>query len=93
MTNNGDRSGAEVVQLYVRDLVGTVTRPARELKGFQKITLQPGEQRTVRFAIPACELGFTGRDMRYVVESGDFKVWLGPNSTEGLEGTFVIKAP
>lgn len=91
VTNNGDRSGAEVVQLYVRDLVGSVTRPVKELKGFQKITLQPGEQCPVHFEIPVYELGFTGCDMRYTVEPGDFKLWLGPDSTRGLEGAFTIK--
>jgi beta-glucosidase len=91
VTNTGDRAGAEVVQLYVRDLVGSVTRPVRELKGFQKIWLDPGEQRTVRFEIPVSELGFTGSDMRYTVEPGDFKVWIGPNSAEGLEGAFSIE--
>lgn len=93
LTNSGDRPGAEVAQLYVRDLVGSVTRPVRELKGFQKMSLQPGEQRTVRFAIPVCELGFTGQDMHYIVEPGDFKVWVGPDSTRGLEGFFTIKDP
>ena len=93
LTNNGDRPGAEVVQLYVRDLVATITRPVKELKGFQKISLQPGEQCRVCFEIPVCELGFTGQDMRYIVEPGDFKVWVGPDSTQGLEGSFTVKAP
>jgi beta-glucosidase len=93
LTNSSDRPGAEVVQLYVRDLVATITRPVKELKGFQKISLQPGEQCPVCFEIPVCELGFTGRDMRYVVEPGDFKVWVGPDSTQGLEGSFTVKAP
>ncbi|HEX8683819.1 MAG TPA: beta-glucosidase BglX [Ardenticatenaceae bacterium] len=92
VTNRGGQAGAEVVQLYVRDLVGSVTRPVKELKGFQKIRLAPGEQRTVRFEIPVSELGFTGSDMRYTVEPGDFKVWIGPNSTEGLEGAFSIES-
>jgi len=91
LTNTGDRPGAEVVQLYVRDLVGSVTRPVRELKGFQKISLQPGEQRTVRFEIPVCELGFTGSDMCYTVEPGDFKVWIGPDSIGELVGDFRIE--
>jgi beta-glucosidase len=93
VTNTGDRSGTEVVQLYVRDLVGTITRPVKELKGFQKILLQPGEQRIVRFAIPVHELGFTGQDMRYTVEPGDFKVWIGSNSTGDLDGVFTIMNP
>jgi beta-glucosidase len=92
LTNSGDRPGAEIVQLYVRDLVGSVTRPVRELKGFQKIHLNPGEQRTVRFELPVCQLGFTGLDMKYTVEPGDFKVWVGPNAITGLEGTFTVEA-
>jgi beta-glucosidase len=90
ITNTGDRPGAEVVQLYVRDLVGTVTRPVKELKGFEKIFLDPGEQRVVRFEIPVGELGFTGRDMRYRVEPGEFKVWIGPDSGRGLEAAFIV---
>lgn len=80
-----------MVQLYVRDLAGSVTRPVRELKGFQKISLQPGEQRTVCFEVPVCKLGFTGLDMGYSVEPSEFKLWLGPDSTSGLEGEFAIK--
>jgi beta-glucosidase len=89
--NSGARAGTEVVQLYVRDLVGSVTRPVKELKGFQRITLQPGEERTVRFDVPAGELGFIGLDMRYAVEPGAFKVWVGPDSTTGLEGHFEVR--
>jgi beta-glucosidase len=91
VTNSGDRAGKEVVQLYVRDLVGSVTRPVRELKGFQKIELDTGERREVRFEIPVSELGFTGQNMRYVIEPGEFKVWVGPNAVEGLEGSFSIR--
>lgn len=90
--NAGDRVGSEVVQLYVRDLVGSVTRPVKELKGFQKITLQPGEQYTVQFEVAVSELGFCGRDLRTIVEPGEFKLWVGPNSTEGLEGSFTVRA-
>jgi beta-glucosidase len=89
--NTGARAGAEVVQLYVRDQVGSVTRPVKELKGFQRITLQPGEARTVRFEAPAHQLGVWGPDMRYVVEPGAFTVWIGPDSTTGLEGTFEVR--
>lgn len=85
--NTGERAGAEVVQLYVRDLVASVTRPVKELKGFQRVTLQPGEARRVRFAVPAKELGFIGPDLQYIVEPGRFAVWVGPDSTRGLEGT------
>ncbi|NUM46145.1 MAG: glycoside hydrolase family 3 C-terminal domain-containing protein [Anaerolineales bacterium] len=90
VSNSGDRAGAEVVQLYVRDLVGSVTRPVKELKGFQKISLQPGEAQVVRFEVPVRELGFTGRNMGYTVEPGTFKVWVGPDSTGELEGEFTV---
>jgi len=89
--NTGARPGAEVVQLYVRDLVGSVTRPVKELKGFQRIRLQPGEAQTVRFEVPVQHLGFIGPDMRYRVEPGAFKIWIGPNSAAGLEGDFEVR--
>jgi beta-glucosidase len=90
VTNTGERAGAEIVQLYVRDLVGSVTRPVKELKGFQRITLEPGERQRVTFRVPVQELGFIGPDLRYLVEPGRFKVWVGPNSDEGLEGEFEV---
>ena len=88
VTNTGDRTGDEIVQLYVQDLVGQVTRPVKELKGFKKITLKPGEQKQVQFEIPSHSLGFYGLDMSYMVEPGAFKVWVGPNAYEGLEASF-----
>ena len=88
--NSGKLAGAEVVQLYVRDLVGSVTRPVKELKGFQRIELQPGEARRVGFEVPASDLGFIGPDMLYRVEPGAFKVWIGPDSTVSLEGNFEV---
>jgi beta-glucosidase len=88
--NTGDRVGDEIVQFYVRDVVGSVTRPVKELKGFQRISLRPGEARTVRFAVPVRQLGFHGPAMEYVVEPGDFRVWIGPSSAEGLEGEFKV---
>jgi beta-glucosidase len=90
VTNTGQRAGDEIVQLYVRDLVGSVTRPVKELKGFQRLSLQPGEARKVRFEIPVKQLGCVGADMRYKVEPGDFKLWLGPASTNGLAGEFRV---
>ncbi|MBN2003786.1 MAG: glycoside hydrolase family 3 C-terminal domain-containing protein [Anaerolineae bacterium] len=90
VANTGDRAGDEIVQLYVQDLVGSVTRPVKELKEFQKITLQPGEGCEIMFEVAAQALGFHGPDMRYVVEPGEFKVWIGPNAAEGLEGQFRI---
>jgi beta-glucosidase len=88
LTNTGTRAGTEVVQLYVRDLVASVTRPVRELKAFERVSLEPGESRTVRFEVPVERLGFTGLDMRYRVEPGEFRLWIGPDSASGLEGAF-----
>lgn len=90
VTNTGDRAGEEIVQLYVRDLVGSVTRPVKELKGFQRLSLEPGETKVVRFEVPVQQLGFHGLAMDYVVEPGEFRVWVGPNAAEGLEGTFRV---
>jgi beta-glucosidase len=90
--NTGERAADEIVQLYVRDLVGSVTRPVKELKGFRRISLEPGEEQIVRFEVPVRDLGFTGLDMKYTVEPGAFKVWIGPNSTQGLESTFEVRA-
>jgi beta-glucosidase len=89
--NTGGRAGVEVVQLYVRDLVGSVTRPVKQLKGFQRVELEPGRSATVRFTIPAAELGFHGLDLRYVVEPGAFAVWVGPDSASGLAGQFTVR--
>jgi beta-glucosidase len=86
--NTGERAGEEIVQLYVRDLVCSVTRPVKELKGFRRVALEPGEAREVVFELPAREMGCHGLDMRYSVEPGRFKVWIGPDSARGLEGEF-----
>ena len=80
VTNTGDRAGEEVVQLYVRDLVGSVTRPVQELKGFEKIMLAPGESRTVSFTIEPEDLAFTRADMTHGWEPGEFQLWIAPSS-------------
>ncbi|QWC57517.1 beta-glucosidase BglX [Erythrobacter sp. 3-20A1M] len=80
ITNTGDRAGEEVVQFYVRDLVGSVTRPVQMLKGFEKIMLQPGESRTVQFTIRPADLAFTRQDMSYGWEPGEFRLWIAPRS-------------
>lgn len=90
VTNTGPRDGAEVVQLYVRDLVGSVTRPVKELKGFQKIQLKRGEARTIRFKLTAADLAFTRADMTHGSEPGGFKLWIGPSSAEGSEANFEL---
>lgn len=83
VTNSGDVAGKEVVQLYVTDKIGSVTRPAKELKGFQKIMLEPGETKTVTFSITPEMLAFTRLDMTKGLETGDYTVLLGTNSEEG----------
>ena len=88
LTNTGAREGTEVVQLYVRDEVASVSRPVRELKAFQRVTLKPNESRTVTLRVAVQDLWFIGLDLKPVVEPGTFRVYVGPNSAEGLEATF-----
>jgi beta-glucosidase len=80
ITNSGNRSGEEIVQLYVRDLVGSVTRPVKELKGFKKIKLEAGASQTVVFKITADQLRFYTADMTFSAEPGDFWIMVGPDS-------------
>jgi beta-glucosidase len=88
--NTGRRAGDEVVQLYIRDPVASMTRPVKELKGFQRVSLQPGEKRRVEFVLGPEHLGFWNRDMRYVVEPGEFQVMVGSNSVDVLEAKFNV---
>jgi beta-glucosidase len=88
VTNTGARPGSEVVQLYIRDLKASVSRPVKELKAFRKLRLAAGETQRVSFALRAADLAFSGPDFKPVVEPGEFKLWVGPNSAEGLEGAF-----
>src|SRR5881396_3835058 len=88
VTNNGSREGTEVVQLYVRDEVASVSRPVRELKAVRRVTLKPGESRPVDLRVALRDLWFIGLDMKPVVEPGTFRVYVGPNSVEGLEASF-----
>ena len=82
VTNTGKRAGCEVVQLYIRDLVSSVTRPIKELKGFRKVPLEPGESTTVTFNITPAELSFFDVNMKYVVEPGDFEIMVGNSSRD-----------
>ena len=91
VTNTGNREGAEVVQLYIRDMVGSIARPVQELKGFERITLKPGESRLVTFTIDAELLKFYNKDLNYVCEPGDFEVMVGPNSRDVQRLTFTLK--
>ena len=89
--NAGSRAGDEVVQLYIRDVAASVTRPVKELKGFQRITLQPGETKRVQFKLGPDQLGFYNRMMRFVVEPGEFRVMVGPNSENLIQATLEVK--
>ncbi|PYO27440.1 MAG: glycosyl hydrolase, partial [Gemmatimonadetes bacterium] len=90
VTNTGNREGAEVVQLYVHDEVASVTRPVRALAGFRRVSLKPGEARTLEFPLTGKELGLYNKDMKFVVEPGKFRVFVGGSSVGGLEGEFEV---
>lgn len=91
LTNTGDRAGEEVVQLYIRDRAARVVRPTKELKGFEKLMLQPGESRTVAFRLTPQELGFYMPDGQFVTEPGTFDIMVGPNSSDLLQTTIEWK--
>jgi len=91
VTNTGNREGTEVVQLYIRDLVGSIARPVQELKGFERISLKPGESRTVTFTINADLLKFYNKNLDYVCEPGDFEVMVGANSRDVQRKTFTLR--
>ncbi len=91
--NTGQSTGDEVVQLYVNDMVASLTRPVKEMKGFRRITLKPAETKTVEFQLPVGRLGFHYKDMKYIVEPGTFKVMVGQSSKYiALEGEFEVVA-
>jgi beta-glucosidase len=90
VTNTGNYDGKEIVQLYIRDLVGSVTRPVRELKNFQKITLKKGEKQTVSFDITAEDLKFYNSDLQFVAEPGQFDVFVGTNSNADKKVSFEL---
>jgi len=90
--NNGICSGEEVVQIYINDIQSTITRPVKELKGFKRVNLNPGEKKTVIFLLAAEQFGFYDRDMNYIIEPGNFKVMVGSSSEDiYLSGEFEIK--
>jgi beta-glucosidase len=91
LTNAGSVEAEETAQLYIRSLVGSVTRPVKELKGFQKVRLKPNETKTLNFELPAQALGFHNRQMQYVVEPGTFHIWIGGDSQAGLRGEFELQ--
>ena len=91
VTNSGKRDGDEVVQLYLRDLVASTTRPVRELKGFRKVSLKAGESKVVEFTIQPEDMAFCRADMKFAQEPGDFHVWIGHDSNADLQGGFTVK--
>ncbi|CAM1344971.1 beta-glucosidase BglX [Tenacibaculum amylolyticum] len=88
VTNTGEVEGKEVVQLYIRDMIASVTRPVKELKGFELITLKPKETKTVTFTLTEKELGFFNNTGAFIVEPGEFKVFVGGSSDTSLETSF-----
>ncbi len=91
VTNEGQRDGSEVVQLYIRDLVGSVTRPVKELKGFKKINFKAGETKTVSFTIKDADLSFYNYDLKFGSEPGKFEVFVGTNSRDVKKAEFELK--
>ena len=90
LTNSGNVVAEEVVQLYIRDLVGSVTRPVMELKGFRRVEVRPGETVTIKFRLHTDDLAFYGRDMRLTTEPGDFHAWIGGSSDTRLRTEFRV---
>ncbi len=90
VTNSGARPAVETVQLYVRDLEGSVTRPVKELKGFQQVALAPGQSKTVTFKLSPSDLQFYNGDLKLVTESGNYKVFIGGNSRDCVESNFML---
>lgn len=90
LTNTGSRDAVEVAQLYVRDLVGSVTRPVKELKGFRRVSVKAGETVEVLFTLPVSELAFYGLDMKRKVEPGDFLLWVSGDSASGTPVPFKV---
>ena len=91
VTNTGTWPGSEVVQLYIRDLVGSTTRPVKELKGFQKIFLEPGQSEIVRLKIAQEMLRYYNYDLQLVAEPGEFEVMIGTNSRDVKSARFTLK--
>ncbi len=91
LKNTGKRAATEVAQLYVQDCVGSVVRPVKELKRFERVELAPGETKTVTFELPVAELAFWNFDMEYVVEPGDFRLWVAGDSASGNPVDFAVR--
>jgi beta-glucosidase len=90
VTNEGSVAGDEVVQLYIHDPVATIEQPVRRLRGFQRVTLEPGESRTVKFRLGPSDVGFYDEGGNLVVEPGTIEVFVGDSSEAPLAGTFEV---
>lgn len=90
VTNTGSRAAEEVAQLYIHDRAASITRPVRQLKGFQRLKLAPGGSATARFTLSRADLEFVGQDMKPTVEPGVFDFWIGPSAQDGLAGSFEL---
>ncbi len=91
LKNSGEYDGTEVAQLYVQDLVGSISRPVKELKGFQRVTLKAGESAVVEFSLPVADLAFWNIDDKFVVEPGDFNLWVATDSASGEPAGFTVR--
>ena len=91
LKNSGEYAGIEVAQLYVRDLVGSIARPVKELKGFQRVALNAGESKVVDFSLPVSDLAFWNINNEYIVESGDFQLWVATDSASGEPVGFTVR--
>ncbi|MGC4175115.1 glycoside hydrolase family 3 N-terminal domain-containing protein [Demequina sp.] len=90
VTNTGDLAGEDVVQLYVRDVLGSVARPVAQLVGFQRVALEPGASATVAFEVPTARLAFSDRALRRIVEPGEFELWVGDAESRDSQTTFAV---
>jgi beta-glucosidase len=91
IANTGKREGTEVVQLYIHDRLAPTSRPVRELKGFQRVALAPGEHKQVDFTVDANDLGSYDPQMHWIVPASTYDVWVAPDSASGIQGTFEVK--
>ena len=91
IANTGKREGTEVAQLYVHDRLAPTSRPVRELKGFQRVTLAPGEHKQIEFSVDANDLGSYDPQMHWIVPASTYDVWVAPDSASGIQGTFEVK--
>ncbi len=91
VVNVGSRLGVEVAQLYVNDVVASLSRPVKELRGFDRVTLDPGQRKRVRFKLDGKALGMWTGNRKFIVEPGAFRIWVGPDSASGLEGRLLVK--